>query len=132
MKNPEAPALYSAQETSQAQVVAALRGELLSKVGNDLDTAAELAHSLHLNHREDVDALLLAVKQDQWAEVRRYAHRILNTAQLLGCGALVGLCLRVEEMLAGEAGQARAELLADYVPVVENLSAVLERVSRTF
>ncbi len=132
MKNPAAPALYPVQEASQAQVVAALRGELLSKVGNDLDIAAELALSLHLNHREDVDALLLAIKQERWTEVRRYAHRILNTAQLLGCGALVGLCLRVEETLAGEAGQARAELLADYVPVIENLSAVLERVSRTF
>ncbi|WP_088143132.1 Hpt domain-containing protein [Achromobacter xylosoxidans] len=132
MKNPAAPALYPVHETSQAQAVAALRGELLSKVGNDLEIAAELARSLHLNHREDVGALLLAIKQEQWAEVRRYAHRILNTAQLLGCGALVGLCLRVEEMLFKETDKARAELLADYVPVVENLSAVLERVSRTF
>ena len=132
MKTPEAPILYPVQEASQAQAVAALRGELLAKVGNDPDIAAELALSLHLNHREDVNALLLAIKQEHWAEVRRYAHRILNTAQLLGCGALVGLCLRVEEMLVKETGQARAELLADYVPVVENLSAVLERVNRTF
>ncbi|QKH36244.1 Hpt domain-containing protein [Achromobacter pestifer] len=132
MKNPAAPALYPVQEASQAQAVAALRGELLAKVGNDLDIAAELALSLHLNHREDVSALLLAIKQERWTEVRRYAHRILNTAQLLGCGALVGLCVQVEEMLAREAGQTRAELLADYVQVVENLSVVLERVNRTF
>jgi len=124
--------MNSLQETSQAQAVAVLRDELLSKVGNDLSIAAELSHSLHVNHTEDVDALLLAIEQEQWAEVKRYVHRILNTAQLLGCGALVELCLRVEAMLAREVGQARKELLADYVPVVKNLSAVLERVSRTF
>ena len=109
-----------------------LRRELLAKVGNDPDIAAELARSLDQNHREDVDDLLLAIKQERWAEVKRYAHRILNTAQLLGCGALVELCLRVEGLLAEDGGQARAELLEDYVPVVQNLSAILERVRRTF
>lgn len=132
MQNPAASAMHPEQENSQIQAVAVLRDELLSKVGNDLDIAAELAHSLHVNHRKDVDALLLAIEQEQWAEVKRYAHRILNTAQLLGCSALVELCLRVEAMLGRKDGQARGELLADYVPVVKNLSAVLERVNRTF
>ncbi|WP_258130557.1 Hpt domain-containing protein [Achromobacter anxifer] len=124
--------LHSEQESPQEQVVAALRGELLFKVGNDLDIAAELAHSLHTHHKEDVDALRLAMQQECWPEVGRYAHRILNTAQLLGCGALVELSLRVEEKLVRDGGPACAELLAGYVPVVENLSAVLARVSRTF
>ncbi len=124
--------LHPEQEGQQAQVVAALRGELLAKVGNDLDIAAELAHSLHTHHREDVDALRQAIQQERWAEAGRHAHRILNTAQLLGCGALVELSLRVEEALAKDGCQACAELLADYVPVVENLSVVLARVSRTF
>ncbi|MGB3432145.1 Hpt domain-containing protein [Achromobacter sp.] len=132
MKNPTAPVIQPAQETPQLHTVAVLRSELLSKVGNDPEIAAELAHSLDHNHREDVDALLLAVGQEQWAEVKRYAHRILNTAQLLGCDELVGLCMRVEDVLAREADQARADLLAEYVPVVKNLSVVLERVSRTF
>ena len=132
MNNPSAPAIHPEQEARQAQVVAVLRGELLSKVGNDPDIATELAQSLTLNHNEDVDALLLAIEQERWVEVKRYAHRILNTAQLLGCSALVELCLRVEGMLVTEGGQARAELLADYVPVVQNLSAILERVRRTF
>lgn len=132
MNNPSAPAIHPEQEARQAQVVAVLRGELLSKVGNDPDIATELAQSLTLNHKEDVDALLLAIEQERWVEVKRYAHRILNTAQLLGCSALVELCLRVEGMLVTEGGQARAELLADYVPVVQNLSAILERVRRTF
>lgn len=124
--------LHPEQESQQEQVVAALRGELLSKVGNDQDIAAELAHSLHANHKEDVDALMQAIQQERWLEAGRYVHRILNTAQLLGCGALVGLCLRVEEALARDGGQACAELLAGFVPVVENLSVVLARVSRTF
>ncbi|MBO1014530.1 Hpt domain-containing protein [Achromobacter sp. SD115] len=132
MNNPSAPANHPVHEDAQAQAVAALRGELLSKVGNDLDIAAELARSLDQNHGEDVDALLLAIEQERWTEVKRNAHRILNTAQLLGCGALVELCLRVEGMLAREGGQARAELLDDYVPVVQNLSAILARVRRTF
>lgn len=132
MNNPSAPAIHPLQEVRQAQVVEVLRRELLAKVGNDPDIAAELARSLDQNHREDVDDLLLAIKQERWAEVKRYAHRILNTAQLLGCGALVELCLRVEGLLAEDGGQARAELLEDYVPVVQNLSAILERVRRTF
>lgn len=132
MNNPAASAMHPDQESSQDQAVAALRDELLSKVGNDRSIAAELAHSLHVNHRKDVDALQLAIGQEQWLDVKRYAHRILNTAQLLGCSALVELCLRVETLLVREPGQAREELLADYVPVVKNLSAVLERVSRTF
>ncbi|WP_454696681.1 Hpt domain-containing protein [Achromobacter aegrifaciens] len=132
MNNPSASAIHPEQEAPQAQVVAMLRGELLAKVGNDPDIAAELAQSLDLNHREDVDALLLAIEQGRWAEVKRNAHRILNTAQLLGCDALVELCLRVEGMLARDGGQAREELLADYVSVVQNLSAILERVRRTF
>ncbi|WP_447922229.1 Hpt domain-containing protein [Achromobacter aegrifaciens] len=132
MKKPPTPAFHSAQEAAQAQAVAALHGELLSKVGNDLAIARELAHSLDVHHREDVDALLLAIRQEQWEEVGRYAHRILNTAQLLGCSALVQLCLRVEAVIAGEGGSARAALLAGYVPVVEQLRTVLERLSRTF
>lgn len=132
MNNPSAPAIHPVQEARQAQVVEVLRRELLAKVGNDLDVAAELARSLDQNHREDVDDLLLAIKQERWAEVKQYAHRILNTAQLLGCGALVELCLRVEGLLVEDGGQARAELLEDYVPVVQNLSAILERVRRTF
>ncbi len=132
MNNPSAPAIHPVQEARQAQVVEVLRRELLAKVGNDLDVAAELARSLDQNHREDVDDLLLAIEQERWAEVKRYAHRILNTAQLLGCSALVELCLRVEGMLAEEGGQGCADLLGDYVPVVQNLSAILARVRRTF
>lgn len=132
MKKSAALASHPVQETAQAQTVAALRGELLSKVGNDPAIATELADSLHVHHREDVDALLLAIRLEQWKEVGRYAHRILNTAQLLGCGALVELSLRVEAVIAGGSGQARAALLTDYVPVVEQLRTVLERLSRTF
>ncbi|MEN5068163.1 Hpt domain-containing protein [Achromobacter aegrifaciens] len=132
MNSPTAPAFHPLRQTPSAQAVAAMHGALLAKVGNDPDIAAELARSLHVNHREDVDALLLAIRQEQWAEVKRYAHRILNTAQLLDCGALVELCLRVEEVLAKGSVQARTELLADYLPVVENLSAFLDRVNRTF
>ncbi|MBV5325814.1 MAG: hypothetical protein J0626_11460, partial [Rhodospirillaceae bacterium] len=44
--------MHPDQESSQDQAVAALRDELLSKVGNDRSIAAELAHSLHVAGHE--------------------------------------------------------------------------------
>lgn len=114
------------------QTVAALREELLAKVGQDLAIAKELAHTMQINHRADADALLLAARDARWADARRLAHRILNTAQLLGCPVLADLSLRVEETLAREDGPAREQLLPEYLSAVSELNGVLDRVSRTF